>query len=116
MTHDADDDDRRRRPADHPMYTPSDLAYLRGRGYDDAEVLAFWDRDARQRKGPLTHGPIPDVVGRLTTAVRTDTGAADDALLRAAAALLAAKDDGMETAAEWDALREAVARRRSNDR
>jgi hypothetical protein len=49
----------------HPMYTPSDLAYLRGHGYDDAEITAFWDRDRRQGKEPLHHQPIPDVIGRL---------------------------------------------------
>ena len=58
------------RPEDHPQYTPDDLAYLRGKGYDDAEVLAIWDRDARQGHGPLHHGPIPDVMPYLPDAGR----------------------------------------------
>jgi hypothetical protein len=57
---------------DHPMYTPSDAAYLRGRGYDDAEITALWDRDRRLGKEPLHHRPIPDVVGRLVREGRPD--------------------------------------------
>jgi hypothetical protein len=56
----------------HPMYTPSDLAYLRSHGYDDAEIRALWDRDRRLGKEPLHHRPIPDVVGRLIAQGRPD--------------------------------------------
>ncbi|MDB5322202.1 MAG: hypothetical protein JWN40_3833 [Phycisphaerales bacterium] len=56
----------------HPMYTPSDLAYLRSHGYDDAEITAFWERDRRLGKEPLHHRPIPDVIGRLLGEGRPD--------------------------------------------
>jgi hypothetical protein len=56
----------------HPMYTPSDLAYLRSHGYDDVEIRAFWERDQRLGKEPLHHQPIPDVIGRLQTEGRPD--------------------------------------------
>ena len=49
--------------------------------------------------------------GRRTTAAPADADAVD-AVVAAAEALLEAKDDGMETAVEWDALRRAVEQRR----
>jgi hypothetical protein len=56
----------------HPMYTPSDLAYLRSHGYDDAEITAFWDRDQKLGHAPLHHRPIPDVIGQLLGEGRPD--------------------------------------------
>ena len=53
------------RIANHPMNTPSDLAYLRGKDYTNAEILAFWDRDLALGCEPVIHRPIPDVIGRL---------------------------------------------------
>ncbi len=49
------------RIAEHPMNTPSDLAYLRGKGYSDEEILAFWDRDHATGKPPVQHRPIPRI-------------------------------------------------------
>jgi hypothetical protein len=43
----------------HPMYTPSDLRYLRGKGYSDEQIIAFWERDRAQGKGPTRHRPRP---------------------------------------------------------
>ena len=43
------------RIAKHPMYSPSDLKYLRGKGYSDAEILAFWDRDHGLGCKPVQH-------------------------------------------------------------
>lgn len=43
------------RIANHPMYSPSDLKYLRDKGYTDAEILAFWDRDHGMGHQPVEH-------------------------------------------------------------
>lgn len=39
----------------HPMYSPSDLRHLRGKGYTDEQILAFWDRDHVQGNLPVHH-------------------------------------------------------------
>ena len=36
----------------HANYDANDLAYLRAKGYDDAEILAIWERDASSGEGP----------------------------------------------------------------
>ena len=54
-----------RRLETHPMYTPSDLAYFRSKGYTDDEVLEIWDRDLADGKDPVHHKPVPDVVSRI---------------------------------------------------
>ena len=46
----------------HPMYTPSDLAYFEGKGYTPTEILAFWDRDLAIGKEPLHHRPAPTIL------------------------------------------------------
>ena len=43
------------RIANHPMYSASDLKYLRNKGYTDAEILAFWDRDHGMGHEPVEH-------------------------------------------------------------
>ncbi len=43
------------RIATHPMYSPSDLKYLRKKGYSDVEILAFWDRDHDLGCKPVQH-------------------------------------------------------------
>ena len=43
------------RIAKHPMYSPSDLKYLRKKGYSDQEILAFWDRDHGLGCKPVHH-------------------------------------------------------------
>ena len=43
------------RIADHPMYSDSDLKYLRNKGYSDTEILAFWDRDHGMGCKPVEH-------------------------------------------------------------
>jgi len=53
------------RIARHPMYSPSDLAYFRRKGYGDEEILAFWDRDHAMGCKPCHHTTPPDVVGML---------------------------------------------------
>lgn len=55
------------RIASHPMYSASDLKYLRNKGYTDAEVLAFWDRDHGMGHKPVEHrltyaGTAPEVL------------------------------------------------------
>lgn len=37
----------------HPMYSKEDMDYLRGKGYDPGEILAFWDRDHKAGKSPV---------------------------------------------------------------
>lgn len=49
--HDPLDD----RLANHPMFSPTDLAYFRRKGYSDAEILAFWDRDHAAGREPCRH-------------------------------------------------------------
>ena len=44
---------------DHPMYSASDLAYFRAKGYSDAEILAFWDRDHAAGVKPVIHRRLP---------------------------------------------------------
>ena len=53
------------RPISHPMYTESDYAYFSCKGYTDAEIVAFWDRDMARGCEPLVHKKAPDVVGYL---------------------------------------------------
>lgn len=50
----------------HPLYSSSDLKYLRDKGYSDDEILAFWDRDHARGCKPVEHRPIPDMLGLLT--------------------------------------------------
>lgn len=37
----------------HPQYTAADYEYLSEKGYTDAEILNFWDRDLSQGKAPV---------------------------------------------------------------
>ncbi len=39
----------------HANYNAADLAYLREKGYTDAEILAIWDRDAALGKPAQKH-------------------------------------------------------------
>jgi len=50
------------RLAKHPMFSASDLAYLRGKGYSDDEVLAFWDRDHAHGCKPCHHREATDAL------------------------------------------------------
>jgi hypothetical protein len=43
------------RIGNHPMYSASDLKYLRKKGYGDEEILAFWDRDHSLGHEPVQH-------------------------------------------------------------
>ena len=48
----------------HSQYDDADLAYFRGKGYTDEEILAFWNRDAEQGKAPQQHtARIPNFTG-----------------------------------------------------
>lgn len=40
---------------EHPMHSVSDLDHLRRKGYDDGQILAFWDRDHAMGKTPVIH-------------------------------------------------------------
>ena len=48
------------RLTEHPMYTASDLAYFRRKGYGDDEILAFWDRDRGMGCKPTHHERVPE--------------------------------------------------------
>jgi len=48
------------RIANHPMFSPSDLAYFRRKGYGDDEILAFWDRDDAAGQKPVRHDKADD--------------------------------------------------------
>ena len=37
----------------HKQYSESDYAYLREKGYTNAEILKFWDRDQAEGKLPV---------------------------------------------------------------
>ena len=82
------------RIAKHPMYSPSDLAYFRRKGYSDEEILAFWDRDHTMGCKPCHHATPPDVVGML--AGLPDHGAD----VQAAIDRIAREQLGVETLAE----------------
>ena len=49
----------------HPMFSKSDYAHLKNKGYSDKEVLTLWDRDHKEGKEPVHHKKIPDVTGML---------------------------------------------------
>ncbi|OQB80306.1 MAG: hypothetical protein BWX88_04592 [Planctomycetes bacterium ADurb.Bin126] len=82
------------RIAKHAMYSPSDLAYFRRKGYSDEEILAFWDRDNAMGCKPCHHATPPDVVGML--AHLTDHGAD----VQAAIEQIAREHLGIETLTE----------------
>ena len=54
------------RIATHPMYSATDYAYLRDRGYSKNEILCIWNRDLLLGKEPVQHQAAPDVVGYLS--------------------------------------------------
>lgn len=44
----------------HPMFTMADYNYLKGKGYDDAEIEKIWDKDkASGAKGGQEHTNKP---------------------------------------------------------
>ena len=55
MTTRTTNDDLRKRLREHAMFSESDLRYLRAKGYDDGQILAFWDRDHAMGKEPVIH-------------------------------------------------------------
>ncbi len=55
MTTPTTNNDLSKRLREHPMHSISDLEYLRRKGYDDAQILAFWDRDHAAGKTPVIH-------------------------------------------------------------
>lgn len=48
---------------DHPMFSDSDLAYFKSKGYEPEDVKAIWDRDHAAGHSPVQHKKAPDVVG-----------------------------------------------------
>ncbi|MCL4199592.1 MAG: hypothetical protein KJZ69_19015 [Phycisphaerales bacterium] len=55
MTTRTTNDDLAKRIREHAMFSESDLRYLRAKGYDDAQILTFWDRDHAAGKEPVIH-------------------------------------------------------------
>ncbi|MCC6910004.1 MAG: hypothetical protein IT430_18880 [Phycisphaerales bacterium] len=55
MTTRTTNDDLGKRLREHAMFSETDLRYLRAKGYTDAEILAFWDRDHAMGKEPVIH-------------------------------------------------------------
>lgn len=47
----------------HPMWSQSDHDYFKGKGYEDHEIKALWDRDHAAGVSPVQHQKAPDVVG-----------------------------------------------------
>lgn len=47
----------------HPMYTDSDYAYFKNKGYNHDEIKSLWDRDHQSGVAPVNHEKAPDVVG-----------------------------------------------------
>ena len=92
----ATDQDLAKRIAKHPMYSPSDLAYFRRKGYSDTEILAFWDRDHASGHKPCHHQSPPDLVGMLSVHPE-DCGA--NSAVSAALERIAREHLGIETLA-----------------
>jgi len=42
---------------EHPMWSRSDFEYLRGKGWSNEQVLAFWNRDLRLGCQPVQWDP-----------------------------------------------------------
>ena len=99
----ADAKDTAERIRNHPMYSASDLKYLRKKGYSDAEILAFWNRDHRLGCKPVHHrftytGSAGEVVRDvLRDNLSPQAVAAIAAHLRAAGT----KDDGVNKEIAW---------------
>ena len=72
------------RITNHPNYSASDYRYFQAKGYDDEEILAFWDRDAAQGQAALIHRPNPRDERDLGEVIR-------DSLSPEAVAMIAAK-------------------------
>ncbi len=49
----------------HSMFSQADYEWLKAKGYTNREILAFWNRDAKLGKSPVTHSPAFDIVGFL---------------------------------------------------
>ena len=39
----------------HSMWTDSDYAYFKSKGYTNDEILSFWNRDETDGKSPVHH-------------------------------------------------------------
>lgn len=55
MTTRTSENNHAKRIRQHAMFSETDLRYLRAKGYTDAEILAFWDRDHAMGKEPVIH-------------------------------------------------------------
>jgi len=91
------------RIAKHPMYSPSDLKYLRKKGYSDAEILAFWDRDHGLGCKPVQHRfTYTGTAGEVVQEVLRDN-LSPQAVAAIAAHLFAAstKNDGVNREIRW---------------
>ncbi|MCL4199559.1 MAG: hypothetical protein KJZ69_18850 [Phycisphaerales bacterium] len=55
MTTRTTNDELRKRLREHAMFSESDLRCLQAKGYDDEQILAFWDRDHAMGRTPVIH-------------------------------------------------------------
>lgn len=50
----------------HPLFSESDYQYFTDKGYTEAEIIAFWNRDLnRGITTPIEHQPAFDLVSYL---------------------------------------------------
>ena len=54
----------------HPQYTADDYAYLRSKGWSDAEILKRWDSEHRDGVAPCTWH-TPAARAKLASVLRT---------------------------------------------
>jgi hypothetical protein len=55
----------------HPLWSETDFAYLRGRGYSNQEVLKFWNRDIKSGgKAVHWHPDDPKYLSALRHVIR----------------------------------------------
>jgi len=95
------------RIANHPMFSPSDLAYFRRKGYSDDDILAFWDRDHAAGQKPVRHDKSVD---SLTEALRENLSPQALAAIVAHLQLVRTNDEAVNRQVRWfaDTLIELV--------
>jgi len=104
------------RIANHPMFSPSDLAYFRRKGYSDDEILAFWDRDHAAGQKPVcvrrTGRPVrhDKSVSSLTDALRENLSPQTVAAMVAHLESVRTNDEAINRQVRWfaDTLVEVV--------
>jgi len=104
---DADAPATAERIANHPMFSPSDLAYFRRKGYSDDEILAFWDRDHAAGQKPVRHDKA---VNSLSDALRENLSPQALAAIVAHLQIVRTNDEAVNAQVRWfaDTLVELV--------